>query len=79
MRTGSSDFRGWQWIFISEALPALILSMVVLFYLTDDPAQAKWLADDERDWLVSASYPNGVNARRCTTRPCFRFWPIRAC
>jgi MFS family permease len=49
---GFLGFRGWQWVFISEAVPALILSVVVLFYLTDDPSQAKWLADDERDWLV---------------------------
>src|SRR5580658_3007327 len=49
---GFLGFRGWQWIFISEAIPALILSVVVLLYLTDDPAEAKWLADDERDWLV---------------------------
>src|ERR1700733_8488318 len=48
---GFLGFRGWQWIFISEAIPALIMSVVVLFYLTDDPSQAKWLADDERDWL----------------------------
>jgi ACS family tartrate transporter-like MFS transporter len=49
---GFLGFRGWQWVFISEAIPALILSVVVLFYLTDDPSQAKWLANDERDWLV---------------------------
>jgi D-galactonate transporter len=49
---GFLGFRGWQWIFISEAIPALILSAVVLSYLTDDPAEAKWLADDERNWLV---------------------------
>jgi ACS family tartrate transporter-like MFS transporter len=49
---GFLGFRGWQWVFISEAIPALILSLVVVRYLTDDPAQAKWLADDERNWLV---------------------------
>jgi D-galactonate transporter len=49
---GFLGFRGWQWVFISEAVPALILSLVILRYLTDEPSQAKWLADDERDWLV---------------------------
>src|SRR6201986_5111897 len=49
---GFLGFRGWQWVFISEAVPAVILSAVVLWYLTDTPAQAHWLAADERDWLV---------------------------
>jgi ACS family tartrate transporter-like MFS transporter len=43
---------GWQWMFIIEAIPAIVLGVVVLFYLTDRPEKAKWLADDERAWLV---------------------------
>jgi MFS family permease len=43
---------GWQWLFIIEALPALVLSVFVLRYLTDKPADAAWLADDERAWLA---------------------------
>jgi D-galactonate transporter len=49
---GFFGLRGWQWLFIMEAVPALILSVVVLLYLTDRPAEATWLADDERRWLV---------------------------
>jgi ACS family tartrate transporter-like MFS transporter len=49
---GILGFRGWQWIFIFEALPAIIMSVAVLLYLTDDPAEAQWLDDDERAWLV---------------------------
>lgn len=49
---GFLGLKGWQWIFISEALPALVLSAVTWFYLTDHPAQAKWLTLEERDWLV---------------------------
>ena len=49
---GFLGLRGWQWIFISEAVPALIMSGFVLWYLTDSPAQSHWLAADERDWLV---------------------------
>ena len=45
--------KGWQWLFIIEAVPALILSVVVFFYLTDRPADATWLDADERAWLVS--------------------------
>jgi ACS family tartrate transporter-like MFS transporter len=45
---------GWQWMFILEALPAIILGVIVLFYMTDRPEQANWLSDDERGWLVTA-------------------------
>jgi ACS family tartrate transporter-like MFS transporter len=49
---GYFGLRGWQWLFILEATPALILSLVVLLYLTDRPADATWLEPDERDWLM---------------------------
>jgi ACS family tartrate transporter-like MFS transporter len=42
----------WQWLFIIEALPAVVLGFVVLKFLTDKPADAHWLADDERNWLI---------------------------
>lgn len=50
---GVMGLQGWQWLFVLEALPALILSFAVLFYLTDRPADATWLAADERAWLVN--------------------------
>jgi MFS transporter, ACS family, tartrate transporter len=50
---GILGFKGWQWIFISEALPALVLSVVTWFYLTDHPSQARWLEPEEREWLVT--------------------------
>jgi MFS family permease len=43
---------GWQWMYLIEAIPALILSVCVLQYLTDRPDLARWLADDERAWLM---------------------------
>jgi MFS transporter, ACS family, tartrate transporter len=49
---GLLGLKGWQWLFLLEALPAVVLGFVVLGFLTDRPEQAKWLADDERDWLV---------------------------
>jgi D-galactonate transporter len=50
---GRGGLGGWQWLYLIEALPALLLSVAVLFYLTDKPADATWLADDERDWLIA--------------------------
>ncbi len=49
---GLVGLTGWQWLFIIESVPALILSVVVFFYLTDRPADAKWLAPDQRAWLA---------------------------
>jgi D-galactonate transporter len=42
---------GWQWLFILEALPSVLVGVGVLFYLTDFPHQARWLRQDEIDWL----------------------------
>ncbi|MGB2627500.1 MAG: MFS transporter [Candidatus Acidiferrum sp.] len=43
---------GWRWLFILEGIPAVILGVVTLFYLTDRPNQARWLSADERDWIT---------------------------
>ncbi|EPJ4623497.1 MFS transporter, partial [Klebsiella pneumoniae] len=51
---GFLGYAGWQWMFVLEALPALVLGVVVLFFLTDRPAKAKWLTDQERAWLENA-------------------------
>ena len=42
---------GWQWMFLLEALPAILLAPVVLWFLTDRPSSAKWLTAEERTWL----------------------------
>jgi cyanate permease len=48
---GWRGLTGWQWLFIIEALPSILLAFVVFFYLTDRPADATWLSAHERDWL----------------------------
>ncbi|MFB5281730.1 MULTISPECIES: MFS transporter [Peribacillus] len=42
---------GWRWMFILEGIPAIILGVIVLFYLTNRPKDAKWLTDEEKNWL----------------------------
>jgi len=44
---------GWKWMYFLEAVPTIILGIVVLLYVTDRPAQARWLNDEERGWLIS--------------------------
>ena len=50
---GYCGLKGWQWLFLVEGLPAIILGIVAAFYLTDRPELASWLKADEREWLIS--------------------------
>jgi ACS family tartrate transporter-like MFS transporter len=45
--------RGWRWLFILEGIPAILLGLVTLFYLTDWPQQAKWISPEERHWITA--------------------------
>jgi ACS family tartrate transporter-like MFS transporter len=44
-------YAGWQWVFLAEGAPAVLLGVAVPFLLTDRPHQAKWLTAAERGWL----------------------------
>jgi ACS family tartrate transporter-like MFS transporter len=49
---GSQGLAGWQWLFLIEGIPAVLLGLVALRYLTDQPDDARWLTDAERAWLA---------------------------
>jgi MFS transporter, ACS family, tartrate transporter len=49
---GALGLSGWQWLFLIEGLPAVLLGVMVLLYLTDRPEIAEWLSPAERHWLV---------------------------
>ena len=44
---------GWRWLFIVEGAPAIVVGIVTFFYMTDWPAQARWLPPEEREWLAN--------------------------
>jgi D-galactonate transporter len=48
---GALGLEGWQWIFLVEALPALVMAAAVFFYLTNTPSEARWLNVEEKSWL----------------------------
>jgi ACS family tartrate transporter-like MFS transporter len=48
---GTLGLRGWQWLFLIEGLPAVVLGVIAWFYLTDRPEQATWLKPEQREWL----------------------------
>ena len=45
------DLKGWQWVFLIEGAPAVLLGLFLPFLLTDRPRQANWLTPEEREWL----------------------------
>jgi MFS transporter, ACS family, tartrate transporter len=49
---GFLELHGWQWIFIVEGLPTVLLGIACWVILTDKPAQATWLASEQREWLI---------------------------
>jgi D-galactonate transporter len=49
---GLAGLDGWQWLFLCEGIPAVVLGIVTLQYLTDRPAEAEWLEPDERAALT---------------------------
>jgi ACS family tartrate transporter-like MFS transporter len=51
---GVMGIRGWQWLFLIEGLPAVVLGIVVLIVLTEAPADAGWLSPTEREALTAA-------------------------
>jgi ACS family tartrate transporter-like MFS transporter len=48
---GWLGLKGWQWLFLVEGLPAVVLGIVALNFLTDRPEQARWLTTEQREWL----------------------------
>jgi MFS transporter, ACS family, tartrate transporter len=50
---GLFGLRGWQIMYIAEAVPTVVIGVITFFVLTDRPAEAKFLTAEERDWLVA--------------------------
>lgn len=48
---GPAGLQGWQWMFLLEGIPAILLGLLTLTLLTERPADAAWLAPAQRDWL----------------------------
>lgn len=83
--SGRIGLAGWQWLFLIEGLPAILLGLVFLRFLPDGPATARWLSEQERSWLVDRlasegpgpSYPHGKHPTGAELRGIFlslRVW-----
>ena len=50
---GVADLKGWQWLFLLEGVPSVLVGIMVLFYLDDNPSKSKWLTSDEKGLLLT--------------------------
>ncbi len=50
---GTLGLHGWQWLFLIEGLPSIIVGFIALKYLTDRPEKAAWLPEEEKVWLIN--------------------------
>ena len=50
--SGVSGLAGWQWLYLLEGIPSVVVGLLVLWLLDDGPSKAKWLTDDERELLA---------------------------
>jgi MFS transporter, ACS family, tartrate transporter len=60
---GRLGLAGWQWLFLVEGLPAVLLGFVVFFFLDDRPEDARWLDEEEKAWLVREIRSEQAHAR----------------
>ncbi|WP_353229705.1 MFS transporter [Novosphingobium sp.] len=70
---GAGGLKGWQWLFLVEGLPAVLVGLLVLYALPETPQSVTWLTPAEKDWLagqlaadapVSARHGNPLAALR---------------
>ena len=77
---GRLGLAGWQWLFLVEGLPAIILSAFFFFFLPNTPGEAKWLTPGEREWLIDRLHTDNAAAREHGHgKACFASSWIRAC
>ena len=69
---GSSVMAAWQWLFLLEGLPAVILGVIALFYLNDAISDARWLSEDEKRLLQANVQADGQHSMTHNWRDALR-------
>ena len=80
---GVNGWRGWQWLFLLEAIPSLLVGIAFFFFLPDDPSEAKWLSAKERQIIAeeiayedAASKSTGVLRSVASVLTSARIWAL---
>jgi ACS family tartrate transporter-like MFS transporter len=68
---GRLGLAGWQWLFLVEGLPAIVMGILIFFLLPERPAEAKWLSSDEKEWLERRLRADLTSSRRHPDRGVF--------
>ena len=64
---GWMGLKGWQWLFLMEGLPAVLMALLLLLYLPDAPGTVRWLSNEEKSWVMRALAADGAS-RDISTR-----------
>jgi ACS family tartrate transporter-like MFS transporter len=78
---GLLGLRSWQWLFLAESVPALVLGFITFRFLSDRPADAAWLADDERQWIsqeIQREQSAIIDARSHSAWHALKDWKVLA-
>ncbi|MEA9389980.1 MFS transporter [Acerihabitans sp. TG2] len=59
---GLGGVEGWRWLFFIEGVPAVVMGILVLFYLSDTPAKAPWLSAEQKNWLTTTLAADNAGA-----------------
>jgi MFS transporter, ACS family, tartrate transporter len=70
---GQLGLHGWQWLFLIEGIPSIVLGVAALRMLTDRPEDAEWLSNEQREWLVAR-----LRQGDAQTAPSHKLTPSRA-
>lgn len=63
----AGGFSGWRWMMIIEGAPAVLLGVIAFFHIVDKPADAKWLSERERSWLLQTLKAEQTSAEEIGT------------
>lgn len=74
LRLHHAGLAGWQWMFLLEGVPAILLGLGVLMYLTNTPREAHWLSAGEKTWLIDAL--SCENERSRSRRAATEVWDV---
>jgi MFS transporter, ACS family, tartrate transporter len=74
---GIAGLHGWQWLFLLEGIPTVLLGCVCLALLTNKPHEAGWLTDEERQWLTTAISSEARGPKKVPQMPLTRLFRNR--
>ncbi len=73
---GKSGLAGWQWMFLLEGVPAIVLGAIAWIYLVDRPKDAAWLTPLQKSWIERVLQNETIEVAQSHGRGAIQVWPI---